>query len=577
MAPLSRPVPALLTLLTLLLAGLAPTPAAAQAESYPAEVIENRVQVRSGAGRAYYEVGQLRRGDRVVVQNELFGWYRITPPDGVFCFIDRKNVDAKNDGSRGVVNTDDTNVMAAHVGGGPADSYRTLLKLGRGDTVEIVDTVSNVYKIRPPQGAYVYLPPNTLEPVQNQPAPPPQPTAPDTPADAEDNGPATTPGSSPRTAAQSPAPPTPDAVTTPEPADSDEPTPQSPATAAAPDRVDATGPQPPAVIGPDPATPDTAAAVPTNTPESDRPATATATPPPAPSTTPATQDIDFESPSPDETSDSAQAAVDAVLPTPEALLNDPSVRVARPEVPVATRANNEMLRAVEIAILPYFTLPVDQQPIAKMVRGYADAAQIDGLSDNDLAIIRNRLTELQRNRDQILQRLDAGDPAAAQATADPESPDAPAPGDIDVEPGNDTPIAATTTIPPTPPAAGDTEGTDDATAATAPGSDTSAASATPATPPTPAPPAGPPAFVSDYNAIGILIASTVHTGENQPKLLRLMDPTGRRTVAYLEPNPDINTLPLMGQLVGIVGQTIYDPTTKLNLIRPDQIDTLSPR
>ena len=545
--------------LALLAAWISP-PASAQTEAYQAEIIENRVLIRSGAGRAYYEVGQLRRGDTVTVQNELFGWYRITPPQDVFCFIERKNVDAKNDGSRGVVNTDDTNVMAAHVGGGPADSYRTLLKLGRGDTVEIVDTVSNVYKIRPPEGAYVYLPPNTIEPLQNQPpAAPPQPqpvdaqdsTSPTPPAGTADDEPAIP--DPPRTAAQSPAPPSPEDIDAPAPAAEIQTSADAQAAADATGRRDLTGPQPPVVVAP--TDPSADAQTSDNTADRIDPLTP-ATPEPA------TTAVAFESPEP-AAPDTAQAAVDSVLPTPEALLNDPGVRVARPEVPVATRADNEMLRAVEIAILPYFTLPVEQQPIAKMVRGYADAAQIDGLSDNDLAIIRNRLTELQRNRDQILSRTSPSTtpPTTTASGDDPETtPDASA--DLTPPPSTDPALIdpASATNP-------DDESTPDP------------ASAVAASPnaPSPSAPASPPAFVSDYNAIGILIASTVHTGDNQPKLLRLMDPTGRRTVAYLEPNPDINTLPLMGQLVGIVGQAIYDPTTKLNLIRPEQIDTLTPR
>ncbi len=268
------------------------------------------------------------------------------------------------------------------------------------------------------------------------------------------------------------------------------------------------------------------------------------------------------------------------MPSSEALLNDPSVRVARPEVPVATRADNDMLRAVEIAILPYFTLPVDQQPIAKMVRGYADAAQIDDLSDNDLAIIRNRLTELQRNRDRALGKVDPPlDAAASTALANPRAtPAPPTPADDDaVTMASPNPDASATTV-----VSADTERL--AGAVTPPAddpapdstNDTDTASSPPPAPPTPPATTGP-AFVGEYDAIGILIASTVHTGVNQPKLLRLMDPTGRRTVAYLEPTDQTDTVRYMGQLVGIVGQAVYDPTTKLNLIRPTQIDVLAPR
>lgn len=99
------------------------------------------------------------------------------------------------------------------------------------------------------------------------------------------------------------------------------------------------------------------------------------------------------------------------------------------------------------------------------------------------------------------------------------------------------------------------------------------------TPEVPVPTPTPPAAVTpaiDYDAVGILSASTVHTGTNQPELLRLLDPTGRRTVAYLEPGGKVDTVQMLGRLVGITGQTVYDPTTKLNLIQIDSIDILSP-
>jgi len=115
-------------------------------------------------GRAYYPVGTLERGDRVRVETELFGWYQIRCPEGVFSYVEQKNVNAKGDGSRGEINTDRTAVYAAHAdtSKSPAESYRKLLDLERGDVVTIVDTVDNYYRITPPQTAFVFLPPKAL-------------------------------------------------------------------------------------------------------------------------------------------------------------------------------------------------------------------------------------------------------------------------------------------------------------------------------------------------------------------------------------------------------------------------------
>ncbi|MEM7624354.1 MAG: hypothetical protein AAF333_01865 [Planctomycetota bacterium] len=490
---------ALTTLAAVVVAGFSGA-ASAQPLPFEAQVIENTVMVRSGAGRAYYEVGQLQRGDRVVVEDELFGWYKIQCPAGVFCFVDRKNVDAKGDGSRGVVNTDATPVNAAHATKGPDDSYRKLDDLNAGDIVQIVANVNNAYKILPPENTYVFLPPNSIEAVRDTPDEPDTSEAPAAPA-------------------------------TPEPAQ-----PVAPAQPEPPAVVET--PAPPAVVVPEPAQP---APVAVEAPESTLPMS------PVPEM-PAVAEVSFDEPAP-VASPSGQAD----------LLNDPDVKVPLPDVAVTTQASNELLRAVEVAILPYFTLPVDEQPIAKMVRGYADAAQIDGLSDNDLTIIRTRLTELERNRElaEAMRQIEA-----TNAEVNDGQPPVLLP--VAIEDSADDEGAAE---PPTLSAEGENP--------EAPATD--AAPETAATPEAPVAPIAPVVPSSEYDAVGILTASTVHTGGNQPQLFRLLDPTGRRTVAYLEPGEAVDTVQMLGRLVGIVGDSVYDPSTKLNLIQPQRIDVLNAR
>ena len=148
------------------LAGLAAVPVAAQTTPYVAEAAADTVPVRSGAGRAYYPVGRLERGARVRVEAELFGWFQIRTPAGVRAYVERKNVDLKGDGTRGEVNTDRTGVYAAHEDSAkpPAESYRKLVDLDRGDVVRIVGTVDNYYTIEPPENAFVFVPPQALVP-----------------------------------------------------------------------------------------------------------------------------------------------------------------------------------------------------------------------------------------------------------------------------------------------------------------------------------------------------------------------------------------------------------------------------
>ncbi|MBB6429398.1 SH3 domain-containing protein [Algisphaera agarilytica] len=496
---------------------LACTPGVSQAQSptppFDAVVIEANTMVRSGAGRAYYEVGSLEVGAEVVVEAELFGWYKIECPEGVYCFVERKNVNVRGDGSLGVIETDGTAINAAHATKGPADSYRKLMDLDAGDTVEIVDEVNNAYKIKPPKNAYVFLPPGSIEPAANR-APAPAPAE---PVDPEPVTP-TEPAPAPAETEQAPEPPAPVVVNPP----------VEPKPAPEPVVVNPPAPKP---IDPEPVTP-------------------------APAPEPAPAEV-VEAPLPEPEVISFDEAVDPVDDStaeakPVDLLNDPTVDVPIPDVEVQTDATNEMLRAVEVAMLPYLSLPVDEQPIAKMVKGYADASQIAQLSDSDMAIVRARLTQLERNRelasalaeaDAVTEEINEGQPAASEAPATDPLADA------------ETPSESETTD------AGDSQ-TDagDESASTEPKA--------------PTPPAVP-AVASEYDAVGILTASTVHTGANQPVLLRLLDPTGKRTVAYLEPSEAVDTVQMIGRIVGIVGESVYDPTTRLNLIRPTRVDVLS--
>ncbi|MEM9418649.1 MAG: hypothetical protein AAGA25_06265 [Planctomycetota bacterium] len=497
---------------------LASVPGVSQAQEAPtppfdAVVIEANTMVRSGAGRAYYEVSSLEVGAEVVVEAELFGWYKIECPDGVFCFVERKNVNVRGDGSLGIIETDGTRIYAAHATKGPADSYRELVKLNAGDSVEIVDEVNNSYKIKPPKNAYLFLPPGSIEPAANRvPAPAPaEPTQPE---------PVTPPAeAAPAEQAEAPKPPVvinPPVEATPEPK---------------PEPV-VVNPPAPKQVEPEPVTP-------TPTPEPAPTEAAEAPLPPA-------EVISF-----DEVVDPAGEA--AVAEKEVDLLNDPTVDVPVPDVQVKTDATNEMLRAVEVAMLPYLSLPVEEQPIAKMVQGYADAAQIAQLSDSDMAIVRARLTQLERNRelatalaeaDAVTAEVNEGQPDAETAATDPLA-DAETPAEDEAAPAPDAEATASAEEP---------------TVAE--------------TPKAPTPPAVP-AVASEYDAVGILTASTVHTGANQPVLLRLLDPTGKRTIAYLEPSEAVDTVQMIGRIVGIVGESVYDPTTRLNLIRPTKVDVLS--
>lgn len=136
--------------------------AAAQEAPFSGIVVEDSVQARAGAGRAFYPVGELKRGQVVTVRSMLYGWYEVDAPPGVFSYISKGFVDAEGDGSIGVVNSDNARIKAASLEGLPHQSYQVQLALAKGTKVQIAGESGDFYKIVPPKGAYVYLPPGAV-------------------------------------------------------------------------------------------------------------------------------------------------------------------------------------------------------------------------------------------------------------------------------------------------------------------------------------------------------------------------------------------------------------------------------
>jgi hypothetical protein len=82
---------------------------------------------------------------------------------------------------------------------------------------------------------------------------------------------------------------------------------------------------------------------------------------------------------------------------------------------------------------------------------------------------------------------------------------------------------------------------------------------------------------SEYVAVGRLETSTIFDGSRLPRLLRLQESSTGRTIAYLQPNNDIDLVGMVGQIIGIVGDKNFDPGLRLNIIAPRRIDLLTPQ
>ncbi|NJL32230.1 MAG: hypothetical protein HC898_11780 [Phycisphaerales bacterium] len=70
-----------------------------------------------------------------------------------------------------------------------------------------------------------------------------------------------------------------------------------------------------------------------------------------------------------------------------------------------------------------------------------------------------------------------------------------------------------------------------------------------------------------YDAVGQLVGSAVYDGNRMPQLFRLLDASSLRTVAYVQPGDKINPKVYLGQVVGLIGSSRYDPSLKLNILK----------
>ena len=91
-----------------------------------------------------------------------------------------------------------------------------------------------------------------------------------------------------------------------------------------------------------------------------------------------------------------------------------------------------------------------------------------------------------------------------------------------------------------------------------------------------APSTGVPGEGKYYDAVGQLVGSAVYDGHRMPRLYRLLDASSRRTVAYVQPSDKLDPKIYLGQVVGLLGTSRYDPSLKLNIFEVKSADILQP-
>lgn len=362
MAAHSRMVRSCLVVLALLAA--LTTAARAQDVPFTGIVNEDNTAVRAGAGRAYYVVGELDRGQLVQVEEILFGWNKIKSPEGFYSYVPRAFVDATGDGSVGVVNADRTEVKAASLSGpGDTESFKTQVLLNKGDRVRIIEQEGDHYKIAPPSDAYVWLPPGSVRRASSmeaarEPAQPAQPAAPAEPAAA----PAAQ--AEPEASAQQPS----DSAAEAQPASTE---PVEADLAEAADEAESAAPAEEGSAEVEVAEGEASAEAAAETTETEAP-----------------------------TQPAADAAAAAGVQTP---------------------AVSPALRQVETQMLPLFERPLEEQPLDQMEQAYQQVASGGQLPGIDRRIVEIRLAAIRHNQElagalkQISDARGASDAAAQQA------------------------------------------------------------------------------------------------------------------------------------------------------------------
>ncbi len=129
-------------------------------------VTTNSIPVRSGPSNNFYPTMKLDKDARVTVVGIKYDWLKIVPPQGSFSYVPQAYVTRRNDGKIGRVNST-LNVRA----GSSLNAIKTTVQaqLTEGQDVTILGEQDEYYKIAPPEGAYVFINKQYVEPLEKVP------------------------------------------------------------------------------------------------------------------------------------------------------------------------------------------------------------------------------------------------------------------------------------------------------------------------------------------------------------------------------------------------------------------------
>jgi uncharacterized protein YgiM (DUF1202 family) len=145
--------------------------------SFLGEANTTGVLVRSGPNENFYPTARLNKGDQVTVVGIKSDWLKILPPEGSFSYIAKKYVDAA--GNTGSIKGSDVSVRAGSSLVPQKGTIQT--RLQDGDKVTILGEQDEYYKVKPPEGAFVFVSKQFVNPVHALASNPAGPAGPSTP------------------------------------------------------------------------------------------------------------------------------------------------------------------------------------------------------------------------------------------------------------------------------------------------------------------------------------------------------------------------------------------------------------
>ena len=112
------------------------------------------VYVRSAASEDAYPVMKLEKGAQVKVVGMKFKWLKILPPEGTFAYVPQAYIQRRNDGKVGRA----TREIIAKVGSSlTQQKTNPMAKIEQEQDVQILGEEDEYYKIQPPEGSYLYI------------------------------------------------------------------------------------------------------------------------------------------------------------------------------------------------------------------------------------------------------------------------------------------------------------------------------------------------------------------------------------------------------------------------------------